>query len=83
MFEQTLSRRFHINRRSNGPYPVERDRYLSFLVAEGRSRSILKAVTNLLYCMAERLPLHHATVTPAQIEAAAKLWCVTLGGCES
>ena len=83
MFEQTLSSRFHINRHCNGPYAAERDRYLSFLVAEGRSRSILKAVTNLLYCMAERLPLHHAKVTPAQIEAAAKVWSATLGGCKS
>jgi site-specific recombinase XerD len=83
LFEQTLSSRFHINRHCNGPYAAERDRYLSFLVAEGRSRSILKAVTNLLYCMAERLPLHHAKVTPAQIEAAAKVWSATLGGCKS
>lgn len=82
MFEQTLSRRFHINRHCTGPYAVERDRYLSFLVAEGRSRSILKAVTSLLYCMAERLPLHHATVTPAQIEAAAKQWSTSLRRCE-
>jgi hypothetical protein len=81
--EQTLSRRFHINRRSIGPYAVERDRYWSFLVAEGRSRSCLRAVTNLLYCMAERLPLHHEAVTPAQIEAAAKQWRTTLGGCKS
>jgi integrase/recombinase XerD len=82
LFELSLSRRFHINRHCNGPYAVERDNYLSFLVAEGRSRSILKAVTSLLYCMAERLPLHHATVTPAQIEAAAKQWSTSLRRCE-
>jgi integrase/recombinase XerD len=82
LFEQTLSPRFHINRHSNGPYAVERDRYLSFLVAEGRSRSILKAVTTLLYCMAERLPLHQATVMPAQIESAAKQWSTSLQRCE-
>jgi integrase/recombinase XerD len=83
LFEQTLSRRIDINRHCNGPYAVERDRYLSFLVAEGRSRSILKAVTGLLYCMAEHLPLDQATITPAQIEAAAKLRSASLGGCKS
>lgn len=83
MSEQTLSRRSHINRHCTGPYATERNRYLSFVVAEGRSRSCLKAVTNLLYCMAERLPLHLETVTPAQIEAAAQQWSTTLGGCEN
>jgi site-specific recombinase XerD len=78
LFEQTLSPCFPINRDCNGPYPVERDRYLSFLVAEGRSPSILRAVTTLLHCMAARLPLHRATVTPAQIEAAAKQWSTSL-----
>lgn len=83
MFEQTLSRRSDIERHSSGPYAVERDHYLSFLVAEGRSRSILKAVTGLLYCMAEYLPLEQATITTAQIEAAARKWTLTRGGCTS
>jgi hypothetical protein len=83
LFEQTLSSRFHINRHRNGPFAAERERYLSFLIAEGRSRSTLKAVTGLLYCMAERLPLDGADITPMQIEAAAKQWSVTCGGCKS
>jgi len=53
MFEKILSRQYHLNRHRNGPYAAERERYLAFLIAEGRSRSILKAVTGLLYCMAE------------------------------
>src|SRR6185437_16256819 len=83
MFEKILSRRFHLNRHRSGPYAEERERYLTLLMEEGRSRSILKAVTSLLYCMAERLPLDRATVTPTQIEAAARQWSTTRGGCES
>jgi site-specific recombinase XerD len=83
MFEKILSRRFHLNRHRSGPYAEERERYLALLMEEGRSRSILKAVRSLLYCMAERLPLHRATVTPTQIEAAARQWSATRGGCES
>lgn len=83
MFEKILSRRFHLNRHRKGPYATERERYLAFLIAEGRSRSILKAVTGLLYCMAERLPLDSAFVTPRQIEDAAKQWSATRGGCKS
>jgi hypothetical protein len=83
MFEKILSRRFHLNRHLSGPYAEERERYLALLMEEGRSRSILKAVTTLLYCMAERLPLHRAAVTPTQIEAAARQWSATRSGCES
>ncbi len=83
MFDQILSCRFHINRHRNGPYATERERYLAFLIAEGRSRSVLKAVPGLLYCMAERLPLDGADITPMQIEAAAKQWSATCGGCKS
>jgi integrase/recombinase XerD len=83
MFEKVLSRRFYINCHRSGPYAAERERYLAFLIAEGRSRSILKAVTGLLYHMAERLPLDGAFVTSAQIEAAARQWSATLGGCQS
>jgi site-specific recombinase XerD len=83
VFEQILSSRVHINRHRNGPYAAERERYLRFLMEEGRSRSILQAITGLLYCIAERLPLDSATVTHAQIEAVAKQWRATRGGCES
>jgi site-specific recombinase XerD len=83
MFEKVLSRRFHLNRHRNGPYAEERERYLALLMQEGRSRSILKAVTTLLYCMAEQLPLHCTIVVPAQIEAAARRWSATLGGVQS
>ena len=74
MFEKILSRRFHINRHRSGPYAAERERYLALLMDEGRSRSVLKAVTPLLYCMAEHLPLASARVSSTQIEAAAKHW---------
>lgn len=78
MFEQILSRRFHINRHRNGPYAAEREHYLSSLVAEGHSRSLLQSVTPLLYSLAERLPLHRGSVTPFQIETAARQWAGTL-----
>jgi len=45
MFEQILSYRAHINWHSNGPYAPERERYLPLLVTEGRSRSVLRAIS--------------------------------------
>ena len=43
MFDQLLSRQFHILRHRSGPYSEERQQYLSFLIQEGRSRSTLQA----------------------------------------
>jgi site-specific recombinase XerD len=82
MFEQILSYSAHINRHRNGPYAGERERYLALLVAEGRSRSVLRAVTALLYRISERLPLCDDSITPFQIEAAARQWAATRRGSE-
>jgi site-specific recombinase XerD len=82
MFEQILSYRAHINRHRNGPYAPERERYLALLVTEGRSRSVLRAVTALLYRIAEHLPLGHESITASQIEAVAEQWGATRRGSE-
>ena len=82
MFEQVLTYRAHINRHRNGPYARERERYLTLLMSEGRSRSVLRAVTALLYRIAERLPLCDDSITPFQIEVAAKQWSTTRHGSE-
>ena len=70
MFDQLLSRKFHILRHQSGPYSEERQRYLSFLIQEGRSRSTLQAICGLLYSIAQLIPLD-VSVTIPQIEAAA------------
>ena len=78
MFEKILSRRFHIELHRSGPYAAERERYLALLMDEGRSRSVLKSVTPLLYCMAEHLPLALREISSMQIKAAAERWASTL-----
>jgi integrase/recombinase XerD len=78
MFEKILSRRFHINRHRNGPYAVERERYLAFLAAEGRSKWVLRAILFLLYSLAEWLPLHLNPIASEQIRSSAKAWSATL-----
>jgi len=70
MFDQLLSRQFHILKHQSGPYSEERQQYLSFLIQEGRSRSTLQAICGLLYSIAQLLPLD-VSVTILQIEAAA------------
>lgn len=70
MFDQLLSRHFHILRHRSGPYSEERQRYLSFLIQEGRSRKTLQDVCGLLYSIAQVLPLDRRVTIP-QIEAAA------------
>jgi site-specific recombinase XerD len=78
MFERILSRRSDLSRHRNGPYAEERERYLTLLMEEGRSRPTLRQIANLLYHMAEQLPLSLPSVTPTQIEAAARQWSTTL-----
>lgn len=78
MFQQILSRRFHIARHSAGPYLEERQRYLAFLIEEGRSRSTLRAMPSLLYSLAKWLPMDRSAITPVHIETAAERWAGTL-----
>ncbi len=70
MFEQFLSRRSDISRHRSGSYSAERQRYLSFLIEEGRSRKTLRDISALLYSMVHLLPFD-GPVTIPQIEAAA------------
>ncbi len=70
MFDQLLSRQFHILRHRSGPYSEERQRYLSFLIQEGRSRKTLQDICGLLYSIAHLLPWD-GPVTIPQIEVAA------------
>jgi len=78
MFEQLLSRRFHIVRHYNGPYSEERQRYLGSLIEEGRSRGTLQAIQSLLYTLAQWLPLDRSPIAPTEIEATAERWVDTL-----
>jgi site-specific recombinase XerD len=70
MFDQILSRQFHILRHRSGPYSEERQRYLSSLIQEGRSRKTLQDICGLLYSISQLLPLDRRVTIP-QIEAAA------------
>ena len=81
MFERILFRRSNLSRHRNGPYAKERERYLTLLMEEGRSMPTLRQIANLLYHMAEQLPLSLPSVTPTQIEAAARQWSATLVRC--
>jgi len=83
MFERILFRRSDLSRHRNGPYAKERERYLTMLMEEGRALPTLRQIANLLYHMAERLPLNLPSITPAQIEAAAKQWSTVLVRCRS
>lgn len=83
MFERILFRRSDLSRHRNGPYAKERERYLALLMEEGRSLPTLRQIANLLYHMAEQLPLSLPSVTPTQIEAAARQWSTTLVRCRS
>jgi integrase/recombinase XerD len=78
MFEQLLSRPFHIARHRGDPYSDERQRYLAFLTEEGRSRSTLRAMPSLLYSLAQFLPMDRSAITPAQVKTAAERWAGTL-----
>ena len=81
MFERILFRRSNLSRHRNGPYAKERERYLTLLMEEGRSLPTLRQIANLLYHMAEQLPLSLPSVTATQIEAAARQWSATLVRC--
>ena len=68
MFERILFRRSDLSRHRNGPYAKERERYLTLLMEEGRALPTLRQIANLLYHMAERLPLSLPSVTPTQLK---------------
>lgn len=83
MFERILFRRSNLSRHRNGPYAKERERYLTLMMEEGRSLPTLRQIANLLYHMAEQLPLNLPSITHTQIEAAARQWSTTLVRCRS
>lgn len=77
MFEQVFTYRAHINRHSSGPYAAERERYLTFIAAEGRSSSVIFEIAQLLYSMADWLPLGQKSIAPSQIQIIATRWSAT------
>jgi integrase/recombinase XerD len=83
MFERILFRRSNLSRHRNGPYAKERERYLTLMMEEGRSLPTLRQIAHLLFHMAEQLPLSLPSVTPTQIEVAARQWSTTLVRCRS
>lgn len=66
---------------ATAPYAKERERYLRLLMEEGRAQPTLRQIANLLYHMAEQIPLSLPSATPSQIEAAARQWSTALVRC--
>jgi integrase/recombinase XerD len=74
MFERILQRPYYVARHYAGPYSEERQLYLSHLISEGRSKSTLKQVAELLLSIARHLAIDRCDVTAAQIKRAAEKW---------
>jgi integrase/recombinase XerD len=77
MFSQLFSRPFAVAYHHNSPFAVERQRYLSRLIEEGRSPQTLRNIAWILMYLTQHLPMHEAEITPAEIEAAAERWAMT------
>jgi site-specific recombinase XerD len=77
MFEQLFPQRATVARYCHSPFAVERERYLSSLMEEGRSLQTLRNIAWILMYLAQHLPLHQAEITPVDIEASAEAWAKT------
>jgi len=77
MFEQFFTQPATIARHHSSPYAAERRRYMSHLIEEGRSRSTLRTVAQLLMSSVQHLPLHRAEISVSDIEVSAEAWART------
>ena len=77
MFEQLFTQPATVARHHSSPYAAERSRYVSHLIEEGRSRSTLRTVAQLLMSSVQHLPLHRAEVSVSDIEISAEAWART------
>ena len=80
MFQQFCTQHSTIARHHTSPYAVERRRYLSHLMEEGRSRNSLRLIAELLISYAQHLPLHRAEVRPSDIQIPEEAWAKTRRG---
>lgn len=77
MFEQLFTQSATIAHHHSSPYATERRQYLSHLMEEGRSRSSLRIIAELLMSYAQHLPLHRADVCASDIKVSAEAWAKT------
>jgi integrase/recombinase XerD len=77
MFEQLFSQRAAVIHHHSSPSLAERLSYLSHLRETGHSRSRMRGVAWLLLSLTRHLPLDHAAISAADIEAAAEAWAAT------
>jgi len=77
MFDQFITRPFHLALHREGPFADERRRFLEHLHQEGRAFLTLKHATSLLLSMAQLLPLGQGSVSMADVEVASEQWLVT------
>ncbi len=77
MFEKLFPHRATAARYHQSPFAAERQLYLPKLMEEGRSIETLRNIAWISMYLARFLPLHQATITPADIEAAAATWAMT------
>jgi integrase/recombinase XerD len=74
MFEQLFTQSATIAHHHSSPYATERQRYLSHLMEEGRSRNSLRTIAELLISYAQHLPLHRADICSSDIKFSAEAW---------
>ena len=77
MFDQLFSQPAAIACHHHSPFAADRQRYLSRLMEEGRSRQTLRNIARILMYLAQHLPMHQAEITPVEIEASAETWAKT------
>lgn len=74
MFDQFITRPFHLTQHREGPYADERRRFIEHLSEEGRSFHTLKHATALLLSIARLIPADRQCIDRVKIEAAAERW---------
>jgi integrase/recombinase XerD len=75
MFQRFLKRARDHSRYVNGPFAVERERYMEHLCSEGRTEGVLVEKNGLLLTIAERIDvLAGSSITREQVSAAADEW---------
>jgi integrase/recombinase XerD len=77
MFQQLFTETASVVRHHAEPFAVERQRYLTHLEDEGRSRKTLRNIAQLLMVIAQHLRLDRSEITLGEIEASAEAWAGT------
>jgi integrase/recombinase XerD len=74
MFQQLFTAPVAIVRHQSVPFAAERQRYLTHLADEGRSRKTLRNIAQLLIAVAQHLRLDRSEISLGEIEASAEAW---------